>query len=101
MLKQEIKVEIKNKLDSLEQRIKIYFEEHNQACNSDFKSYEAHFKENLGKMTMYMQEMHDGHIAEITNFKREKDDQVLINSMLVKRVQKIERYNQSQTLLNE
>jgi hypothetical protein len=40
MLRQEIKVEVKNKLDSLEGRIKIYFEEHNNACTADFKSYD-------------------------------------------------------------
>ena len=33
-----------------------------------------------------MQELHDGHIAEINSFKREKDDQVIINNMMVKKV---------------
>jgi hypothetical protein len=34
-------------------------------------------------------------------YKKEKDDQVIINNMLVKKVQKLERLSQSQTQMNE
>jgi hypothetical protein len=48
-----------------------------------------------------MQELHDGHISEINSFKREKDDQVIINNMMVKKVQKLEKFNTSQIPINE
>ena len=40
ILRQEIKTEVKNKLENLESRVKIYFDEHNHACKQDFKQYE-------------------------------------------------------------
>jgi len=95
MLRQEIKTEVKSRLENLESRVKIYFDEHNHACKQDFKQYEQHFKENLSKISHYMQELHDGHIAEINSFKREKDDQVIINNMMVKKVQKLEKFTAS------
>lgn len=41
-------------------------------------------------MTAYVQEVHASHIAEINNFKKEKNEQVLVNQMLVKKVQTLE-----------
>jgi len=101
ILRQEIKTEVKNKLENLESRVKIYFDEHNHACKQDFKQYEQHFKENLNKISHYMQELHDGHISEIGSFKREKDDQVIINNMMVKKVQKIEKLVTCQMPIND
>jgi len=37
VLRQEIKTEVKNKLESLENRVKIYFDEHNHVCKQDFR----------------------------------------------------------------
>jgi hypothetical protein len=38
---------------------------------------------------------------EISSYKKEKDDQVIINNMLVKKMQKIEKFSLSQTQMNE
>ena len=38
---------------------------------------------------------------EINGYKKEKDDQVIINNMLVKKMQKIEKLNANQTQMNE
>ncbi len=52
-------------------------------------------------MNAYISEIHDGHISEISNFKREKEDQIIINNMLVKKVQRIEKLLSSQNSLND
>jgi hypothetical protein len=78
-------------MDSLENKVKHFIEEHAVGCKKDFAGYDAYFKENVNKMNAYISEVHDGHIKEIVNFKKEKDDQVIINNMLVKKVQRIEK----------
>lgn len=77
----------------MERKVQNYLEEHTHVCKKDFKGYEEHFHENVGKMNAYISEIHDSHISEMTTFKREKDDQVIINNMLVKRLQRVEGAN--------
>ena len=97
LLKQEIKAEIKDKITGIDNKLKIYFDEHNSQCKKEFLGYEAHFKENMSKMNLYIQEMSDTISHEINGYKKEKDDQVIINNMLVKKMQKIEKLSMNQT----
>lgn len=43
-------------------------------------------------MNAYIQEIHETHITEIQSFKREKDDQIIINNMLINKFKKLERF---------
>ncbi len=101
ILKQEIKTEIKEKITGIENRLKVYFDEHNGQCKKEFLAYEAHFKDNMSKMNLYIQEMSDTISHEISGYKKEKDDQVIINNMLVKKMQKIEKFSMAQGQMNE
>lgn len=101
MLKQEIKTEIKEKITGIENRLKVYFDENNSQCKKEFLAYEAHFKDNMSKMNLYIQEMSDTISHEISGYKKEKDDQVIINNMLVKKMQKIEKFSMAQGQMNE
>ncbi len=101
MLKQEIKAEIKDKVTAIDNKLKVYFDEHNGQCKREFLAYESHFKDNMSKMNLYIQEMSDTISHEINGYKKEKDDQVIINNMLVKKMQKIEKLNANQTQMNE
>lgn len=85
-LRADIQKEVNERLTELEKKVSIYFEEHNDKCKKDFKMYESHFLDSVNKMNTYIQEIHDGHIAEIASFKKEKDDQVIINNMFVKKI---------------
>ena len=95
ILKQEIKAEIKDKVSSIEGKVKMYMDEHNASCKKEFLSYETHFKESMSRMNLYIQEMSDTISHEISGYKKEKDDQVIINNMLVKKMQKIEKLSLS------
>jgi hypothetical protein len=64
----------------------MFFDEHNTKCKKEFLGYEAHFKENMSRMNLYIQEMSDTISHEISTYKKEKDDQVIINNMLVKKM---------------
>ena len=97
LLKQEIKAEIKDKITGIDNKLKVYFDEHNSQCKKEFLGYEGHFKENMSKMNLYIQEMSDTISHEINGYKKEKDDQVIINNMLVKKMQKIEKLSMNQT----
>lgn len=54
MLKQEIKSEIKEKITGIDNKLKVYFDEHNAQCKKEFLAYEAHFKDNMSKMNLYI-----------------------------------------------
>lgn len=85
---------VAQKLDEFENRLKYLFEEHNYECKDEFKLYEQHIKDNVLKMTAYVQEVHANHIAEINNFKKQKDEQIIVNQMLVKKMQGGDRLRQ-------
>jgi hypothetical protein len=90
-LKNEIHSVVKEKLKALEDKVTKVIAEHNQNYQKDFLEYKTHFKETEEKLNAYITEIHDGHIREIQKFKAEKDDQVVINSVMVKRLQKLEK----------
>lgn len=48
--------------------------------------YEAHIKDQVLKMTAYVQEVHANHISEIAIFKKEKDEQIIVNQMVIKKL---------------
>ena len=54
MLKQEIKAEIKDKVTAIDNKLKVYFDEHNGQCKREFLAYESHFKDNMSKMNLYI-----------------------------------------------
>ena len=77
---------VSEKLETFERRLKYLIETHEGSCKGEFKMYEQHIKEQVTKMTTYVQEVHANHIAEISNFKKEKNEQLIVNQMLVKKV---------------
>lgn len=100
-LKNEINSVVKEKLKALEDKVSKILAEHDQTYKRDFLEYKTHFKETEEKLNAYITEIHDGHIREIQKFKGEKDDQVVINSVMVKRLQKLEKQQGVQAQLNE
>lgn len=100
-LRSEIVTMVRDKVDSLEKKVRMFIEDHSVGCKKDFQSYETYFKDSVNKMNAYISEVHDGHIKEIIAFKKEKDDQVIINNMLVKKIQKLEKAIQSQQAFND
>ena len=59
--------------------------------------YENHIKEQVLKMHEYVSEMHSNHIGEIAIFKREKNEQLLVNQMLVQKVQSMDFVKRQQS----
>eukprot|EP00347_Sterkiella_histriomuscorum_P011845 403370885 len=100
-LKKEVSNMVAEKLENFERRLKYLIEQHEGNCKDEFKMYESHIKEQVKKMTAYVQEVHANHIAEINNFKKEKNEQILVNQMLVKKVQSVEQWRNQQQMLNE
>ena len=85
-LKSEILGAVNEKLGAVEKKMIKFIEDHSNQYKKDYSNYEEHFKDTVAKLNAYMGEMHDGHIKEIQKFKSEKDDQVIINNMFVKKI---------------
>jgi hypothetical protein len=49
----------------MENKVKMFIDEHSVGCKKDFVGYDAYFKEKVNKMNAYISEVHDGHIKEI------------------------------------
>ena len=89
-LKKECEQQVQIQLDMFEKRLNYLISEHEASCKAEFKMYETHIKEQVLKMNEYVTEMHSNHIGEIASFKREKNEQLLINQMIVQKMQSMD-----------